>query len=77
MGKDLKRVWFSSGIHHHYGEEKFLPECSEAWFRQALAATHTELSDEIIDVMFNPNTFLRRMTAEDGVDLVLCSAGNY
>lgn len=77
MEKYLKRVWFSNGIHHHYSEDKFLPECSEEWFRQALAVTGTELSDEIIDVIFNPATMAKRMTAEDGVDLVLGSAGNY
>lgn len=77
MEKYLKRVWFSNGIHHHYSEDKFLPECSEEWFRQALATTHTDLSDEIIDVIFNPATMAKRMTAEDGVDLVLGSAGNY
>lgn len=77
MEKYLKRVWFSNGIHHHYSEDKFLPECSEAWFREALAKTGTELSDEVIDVMFNPAVMAKRTTAEDGVDLVLGSAGNY
>lgn len=32
----LRRVWFSSGIHHHYGSEKFVPEFSEKWLRQTL-----------------------------------------
>ncbi len=77
MEKYLKRVWFSNGIHHHYSEDKFLPECSEQWFREALAKTGTELSDEVIDVIFNPAVMAKRMTAEDGVDLVACSAGNY
>ena len=31
----LKRVWFSNGIHHHYSEDKILPECSQEWFVQA------------------------------------------
>lgn len=38
----LKRVWFSNGIHHHYGCEKFVPEFSEAYFRSVVEAVHNE-----------------------------------
>ncbi|MBO7502233.1 MAG: dihydrofolate reductase [Paludibacteraceae bacterium] len=73
----LKRVWFANGIHHHYSEDKFLPEFTREWFTAALEATDTPLSEEILEVIFNPDVMPKRMTQEDGVDLVANSAGNY
>ena len=73
----LKRVWFSNGIHHHYSEDKFLPEFSEEWFINACAEAGISYDEEIIPVMFDPAIMAKRTTAQDGVDLVLCSAGNY
>ena len=73
----LKRVWFSAGIHHHYGNEKFVPEFSEKWLRTTLASLNYKLEDEVLDVMFNPNTLKMRVNQKDGDDLVLTSAGNY
>ena len=73
----LKRVWFSNGIHHHYSEDKFLPEFSEEWFVNACAEAGIAYDEEIIPVMFDPAIMPKRTTAQDGVDLVLCSAGNY
>ncbi len=77
LEKYLKRVWFSNGIHHHYSEDKFLPEFTRDWFEAALAATHTDLSQEVIEVMFNPAIYSKRMCQTDGKDLVAESAGNY
>lgn len=77
MEKYLKRVWFSNGIHHHYAEEKFLPEFSREWFEKALATTGKELNTEVLDVMFCPNLMFKRMNTADGVDLIQTSAGNY
>jgi dipeptidyl-peptidase-3 len=85
----LKRVWFSSGIHHHYAEDKFLPEFSEKFFREAANAvpaeklplrkgqTTEQLTDEIIPVMFDPAIMPKKVNKKDGDDLVLTSAGNY
>ena len=73
----LKRVWFSAGIHHHYGNEKFVPEFSEKWLRTTLASLNYKVEDEVLDAMFNPNTFKMRVNQKDGDDLVLTSTGNY
>ncbi|MCD8260720.1 MAG: dipeptidyl peptidase 3, partial [Bacteroides sp.] len=83
----LKRVWFSNGIHHHYGSEKFEPGFSEAFLQDELAkmdlptmgieGTLEELVNEIFPVIFNPAVMAKRVNQEDGVDLVLTSACNY
>lgn len=77
MEKYLKRVWFSNGIHHHYSEDKFLPEFPREWFVNALQQTNHELSDEVLEVMFNPAVMAKRMNQAQGADLVATSAGNY
>ena len=73
----LKRVWFSNGIHHHYSEDKFLPEFTQEWFVAACAKANVTYDEAILPVMFDPAVMPKRMTAQDGVDLVLGSAGNY
>ena len=73
----LKRVWFSSGIHHHYGCEKFVPEFSETWLRQTLKEMNYPLEEEIYPVIFDPAVMPMRVNQKDGEDLVLTSAGNY
>ena len=85
----LKRVWFSNGIHHHYGELKFLPGFSEEFFRMAVLAepecypalhegqTVEEFLDEICPVMFNPEVLAKKVNQADGEDLILTSACNY
>lgn len=73
----LKRVWFSAGIHHHYGNEKFVPEFSEKWLRTTLQSLNYKVDDEVLDAMFNPNTLKMRVNQKDGDDLVHTSAGNY
>ena len=73
----LKRVWFSNGIHHHYSEDKFLPEFGEEWFVKACEQAGVEYDAAILPVMFDPAVMPKRTTAQDGVDLVACSAGNY
>ena len=73
----LKRVWFSNGIHHHYCEDKFLPEFDQTWFVAACEAAGVEYDAAILPVMFDPAVMPKRTTAQDGVDLVACSAGNY
>lgn len=77
LEKYLKRVWFSNGIHHHYSEDKFLPEFTEDWFRKACADAGVKYDEEIIPVMFDPNVMPKRTNQAAGQDLVLTSAGNY
>ena len=92
MEKYLKRVWFSNGIHHHYNEDKFLPEFTREWFfnaldcipeqeREALAGDINSpllgnLSN-LIPIMFEPNIMPKKTNQADGVDLILTSANNY
>lgn len=85
----LKRVWFSSGIHHHYGCEKFVPSFTADELRAAarqiareklnLPADQTvdDLCDELIPVMFDPTVMPMRVNQKDGDDLVLTSGCNY
>ncbi|NQV78894.1 MAG: dihydrofolate reductase, partial [Lutibacter sp.] len=49
----LKRIWFSNGIHHHYSNDKFIPEFSKEYFDALLKETGTELTGEAYDVIFN------------------------
>lgn len=73
----LKRVWFSNGIHHHYSEDKFLPEFSQNWFVTACSDAGVQYDEAILPVMFDPAVMPKRMTQQDGVDLIAGSAGNY
>jgi len=89
MAEYLKQVWFSSGIHHHYGSAKFKPGFSEAFFRDALRSvdaaklpltqgqTVDQLCDEIFPVIFDPSIMKMRVNQKDGDDLLLTSAENY
>lgn len=85
----LKRLWFSSGIHHHYGSEKFVPGFGEAWLRDAvcrLAAQHlvlgsygsvAQMLDDLCPVIFDPAIMPKRVNQADGDDLVATSACNF
>lgn len=74
----LKRVWFSNGIHHHYGCEKFVPGFSEDFFRKAaLSVGAGKYLKDICPVIFNPNLMQKRVNLAEGQDLVLTSASNY
>ena len=85
----LKRVWFSNGIHHHYGCDKFVPGFTPEFFKQALESvsqdklpiregeTLANLCDEIFPVIFDPTVMPKRVNQADGQDLVLTSAANY
>ncbi|MBF0575703.1 dipeptidyl-peptidase 3 family protein [Dysgonomonas sp. GY617] len=85
----LKRVWFSNGIHHHYGEEKFLPGFSKEFFEaevKKLPADKVPVMENqtvedfftmIEPVMFDPNVMAKKVNQADGVDLIKTSANNY
>ena len=85
----LKRVWFSNGIYHHYGCEKFQPEFSETYFRDILnkvdarmlplesGETVEHLADVLSKVIFDKDYLPKRVNKADGEDLVVTSACNY
>lgn len=85
----LKRVWFSSGIYHHYGCEKFKPGFSEHFFYETVSLmpeselplrrgeTKEDLLDELVPVIFDEEVLPKRVNQTDGVDLVVTSACNF
>ncbi len=73
----LKRVWFSNGIHHHYGCEKFRPDFSEQFFRDALVDVDYPVDEELLRVIFDPNFLPKRVNQDEGVDLLQTSSCNY
>ncbi len=83
-----KRVWFSNGIHHHYSNDKFIPEFTQEYFAELVKNTpadkfNTTLgsTDEIIEnltpILFDPNIATKRVNQDAGVDMVAASACNY
>ena len=85
----LKRVWFSNGIHHHYGSEKFVPGFAPEFFKETVLSvdastlplaegqTAEQLCDELSLVIFDPAVMPKRVNQAAGEDLVLTSACNY
>ena len=86
--KYLKKVWFANGIHHHYSNDKFTPEFTQAWFEAAMDSvpvsslpldfgTVEELKAAILPAMFDPELYASRLDQRAGIDMVAASAGNY
>ncbi len=85
----LKRTWFSSGIHHHYGCEKFKPEFSEEFFRTQIneipiaklpirkGESKEDFINKLVEVIFDPMVLPKRVNQADGEDLVKTSACNF
>lgn len=85
----LKRIWFASGVHHHYSCDKFKPEFSKAFFHEllrycdptALSLTQNQSFESFIQLMeqviFNPEFLPKRVNQADGQDLIRTSANNY
>ena len=85
----LKQVWFSNGIYHHYGCEKFQPAFSEQYLRTVLRPIRPErlplregetkemMCDELMPVIFDPTVLPKRVNKKDGEDLVATSACNF
>lgn len=84
-----KRVWFSNGIHHHYSNDKILPEFTPAELRALIAAspsnnyplsrgeTIEELFDRLLAVIFDPNVDAKKVCLDDDIDQITCSAVNF
>ncbi len=85
----LKRLWFSNGIYHHYGSEKFVPDFTADYLRQVLhqvearrlplseGQTVDGLCDELFPVIFDPTVLTKRVNKADGEDLLLTSACHF
>ena len=85
----LKRVWFSSGIYHHYGCEKFRPEFSAAYLHNAIRCVDArklplkegesidEMCEELFPVIFDETVLPKRVNKTDGEDLILTSACHF
>ena len=85
----LKRVWMGNGIHHHYSEDKFVPEFSEKFFEEAINSidskylplskdeTVKKLIAKLKPVIFDPTVFPKHTNQAEGVDLIKTSANNY
>jgi dipeptidyl-peptidase-3 len=85
----LKRVWFSNGIHHHYGSDKFAPTFTPEFLKRAMLSidasklplnegqTVEQLYEEIFPIIFDAKVMPKRVNQTDGQDLVLTSAGNF
>lgn len=85
----LKRVWFSNGIYHHYGTEKFQPDFTADYLRSLLqqvdarklplrdGETLDALCDELFPIIFDPTVLPKRVNKADGEDLLLTSACNF
>jgi dipeptidyl-peptidase-3 len=72
----LKRVWFSNGIHHHYSSEKIKPDFSITYFNSLLKTTKTNLSPEIVEILFN-NVDSKRVNLDTSKGLLEGSAINF
>jgi dipeptidyl-peptidase-3 len=84
-----KRVWFSNGIHHHYGNQKLTPEFSKEFFKEQISAldgdklplsngeTAVELADRLIPIMFDPAIAPKKVSSDSEGDLVAASAINF
>lgn len=71
-----KRVFFSNGIHHHYAEDKFFPECPKEYFAGLMAAVGAE-NQELLDVIYNPDVLPQRKSTDKSGDIVAESAVNF
>lgn len=86
--KYIKQVWFGNGIHHHYSTDKFIPEFSEAFFKEQLAMlpdsslplnpgqTREELIEILTPVIFDPTVMPKRVFQDGSQDVVVNSASN-
>ncbi len=72
-----KNVWFSNGIHHHYSNDKFIPEFSREYFEGLLADVGAELPKVVLTAMFDPTVDAKKIDQSEGKDIVAASAVNF
>ena len=75
--KYLKQVWFGNGIHHHYSNDKFVPEFSEQFLRaEAGDLAKAQDGTDLVEIIFNPDLFAKKVNLDSSLDVVANSAGN-
>ncbi len=72
-----KRVFFSNGIHHHYAETKFLPECSKEYFQSLLTEVSYQGAEEVLAIVYDPTIAPERKTNNPSKDIVADAAVNF
>ena len=73
-----KRVFFSNGIHHHYAEDKFIPECSQEFFQGVMASVGQEQKcAELMSIIYDPAVLPQRKSTDKSGDIVAESAVNF
>ena len=85
LEKYLKKVWFANGIHHHYSNDKFVPEFPKEYFLAVAESIPVEkFGDElnalravVCEAIFNPELYKTQLNQAEGQDLVATSANNY
>ncbi len=86
LEKYLKKVWFANGIHHHYSNDKFIPEFSQEFFLEALESVSVDKfgelgtpawREEVTRTIFDPALYPSRLNQKAGDDLLLTSSSNY
>ena len=85
LEKYLKKVWFANGIHHHYSNDKFVPEFPKEYFLAVAESIPVEkFGDElnalravVCEAIFNPELYKTQLNQAEGQDLVTTSANNY
>ena len=71
-----KRVFFSNGVHHHYAEDKFFPECSKEYFASLMEATGS-INAELLDFIYDKEALQQRRSTSKTGDIVALSAVNF
>ena len=75
----LKQVWFGNGIHHHYSNDKFVPSFSREFLQQQIAALPGGApanADQLVEIIFNPEFYAKKVNQAEGADLIATSANN-
>ena len=73
-----KRVFFSSGIHHHYAEDKFFPECGEGYFKSLMEAVgESEKCAALLPVIYSKELYAQRRSSSKTGDIVALSSVNF
>ena len=74
-----KRVFFSNGIHHHYAEDKFFPDCPREYFASLMDAVNIDEAEtsELLEIIYNPDIYPQRKSNSSDGDIVALSAVNF
>ena len=73
-----KRLFFANGIHHHYSEDKFFPECPKEYFQSLMEAVGDgEQATELLEVIYSPDIYPQRRSTSKTGDIVELSAVNF